>query len=269
MKRSLFVISTLLLVFVTGYFVFSMDTNYNDSTVSANSNVYDNSSSEVSQNTLDGPSLDDNSIDTEEDETNSTLVNFFNSYKDYFIASQNTLTYNGYAEYGYTLSNLQVDKTNLVIKYSGEMSDGYGEDSRGKRTFSLNYIFKLDEGGTPMVYERVYNKDYMSSNTDSLNSIIKNYIVMWGDPKENDTWTQKVVYDGKEYTAKTVMTNVSYTKYDLETTISDIDGFYNDTYTEKRTYDRGYGLISFENTPSVDDNETSMDLIFGYTLTKQ
>ena len=119
-----------------------------------------------------------------------------------------------------------------------------------------------------MVYERVYNNDYMSSNTDSLNSIIKNYIVMWGDPKENDTWSQKVIYNGKEYTAKTVMTDVSYTKYNLETTITDIDGFYNDTYIEKRTYDRGYGLISFENTPAIDDNETSMNLIFGYTLSK-
>lgn len=143
-----------------------------------------------------------------------------------------------------------------------------GEDSRGERTFSLNYIFKLDEAGTPMVYERVYNNDYMSSNTDSLNSIIKNYIVMWGDPKENDTWSQKVIYNGKEYSAKTVMTDVSYTKYNLETTITDIDGFYNDTYIEKRTYDRGYGLISFENTPAIDDNEISMNLIFGYTLSK-
>ena len=163
---------------------------------------------------------------------------------------------------------MKIDKSNLVIKYSGKMEDGYGEDSRGERTFSLNYIFKLDEAGTPMVYERVYNNDYMSSNTDSLNSIIKNYIVMWGDPKENDTWSQKVIYNGKEYTAKTVMTDVSYTKYNLETTITDIDGFYNDTYIEKRTYDRGYGLISFENTPAIDDNETSMNLIFGYTLSK-
>ena len=166
----------------------------------------------------------------------------------------------------HTLSNMKIDKSNLVIKYSGKMADGYGEDSRGERTFSLNYIFKLDEAGTPMVYERVYNNDYMSSNTDSLNSIIKNYIVMWGDPKENDTWSQKVIYNEKEYTAKTVMTDVSYTKYNLETTITDIDGFYNDTYIEKRTYDRGYGLISFENTPAIDDNETSMNLIFGYTL---
>ena len=47
-----------------------------------------------------------------------------------------------------------------------------------------------------------------------------------------------------------------------------VDGFYNDTYIEKRTYDRGYGLISFENTPAIDDNETSMNLIFGYTLSK-
>ena len=91
---------------------------------------------------------------------------------------------------------------------------------------------------------------------------------MWGDPKENDTWSQKVIYNGKEYTAKTVMTDVSYTKYNLETTITDIDGFYNDTYIEKRTYDKGYGLISFENTPTIDDNETSMNLIFGYTLSK-
>lgn len=259
MKRSLFIISTLFLVFITGYFVFTTDNLYN-SALSVNSTVYDSSTSQSAQEVTDGPSFDDSA--------NSTLTNFFNSYNDYFIATQNTLVYNGYAEYGHTLSNMKIDKSNLVIKYSGKMEDGYGEDSRGERTFSLNYIFKLDEAGTPMVYERVYNNDYMSSNTDSLNSIIKNYIVMWGDPKENDTWSQKVIYNGKEYTAKTVMTDVSYTKYNLETTITDIDGFYNDTYIEKRTYDRGYGLISFENTPAIDDNETSMNLIFGYTLSK-
>ncbi|MDO4535042.1 MAG: hypothetical protein Q4B63_04435 [Clostridium perfringens] len=260
MKRNLFVISTLFLVFITGYFVFSLNNQYDDGSISVNGNVYDNEALE----TTDGPSIDNTIIE----ENDSTLVTFFNSYKDYFISSKSILTYNGYAEYGYTLSDLTIDKTNLVIKYSGKMSDGYGEDSRGERTFSLNYIFKLDEGDIPMVYERVYNNDYMSSNTDSLNSIIKNYIVMWGDPKENDTWTQKVIYEGKEYKATTVMTNVSYTEYTLTTTIEDIHGFYNNTYTEKRTYDRGYGLISFKNTPSIEDDETSMDLIFGYTLTK-
>ena len=268
MKRSLFVISTLFLVFITGYFVFSLNNQYNDGSVSVNGNVYNNEALE----TTDGPSIDETITKENEsnnnEENNSTLTSFFNSYKDYFISTKNTLTYRGYAEYGYTLSDLVVDKTNLTIKYSGIMEDGYGKDSRGERTFSLNYIFKLDEGGTPMAYERIYNNDYMSNNTDSLNSIIKNYIVMWGDPKEDDTWTQKVVYEGKDYTATTVMTDVSYTEYTLTTTIKDINGFYNNTYTEKRTYDRGYGLISFENTPSIDGDEGLVDLIFGYTLTK-
>ncbi len=269
MKRNLFVISTLFLVFITGYFVFTFDNQYNDSAISVNSNVYDTSTSQSSQEITDGPSPNNSSdIEIDDIKTDSALTNFFNCYKDYFIASQSILTYKGYAEYGYTLNNMKIDKTNLAIKYFGKMEDGYGEDSRGKRIFSLNYIFKLDESGTPMVYERIYNEDYMSVNTDSLNSIIKNYIVMWGDPKENDTWTQKVIYDGKEYKATTVMTNVSYTQYDLTTTIKDIHGFYNNTYTEKRTYYRGYGLISFENTPPIEDDEGSMDLIFGYSLSK-
>lgn len=265
MKRSLFVISTLFLVFITGFFVFSTNNQYDDGSLSANANVYSNDSTKeyITNETTDGPSNDDTlkSID-------SPLTNFFNSYSEYFISSKDLLKYNGYAEYGYTLSNLVIDKTNLVIKYSGEMTDGYGEDSRGKRDFLLTYNFKLDEGGTPMVYERVYNNDYMSKNTDSLNSIIKNYIVMWGDPKENDTWSQKVTYNDKIYRATTIMTNVSYTKYDLETTIENIEGFPNNTYIEKRTYDRGYGLISFENTPEIASNDSSSDLIFGYTLSK-
>lgn len=257
MKKSLFIISTLFLVLMTGYFVFSTNNQYTDESISVNGTVYnDYASTQVT----DGPSLNNNI------NTNTALSDFFTSYKGYFTSSKSTLNYVGYAEYGYTLNNSEVDNDNLTIKYSGEITDGYGEDSRGARTFSLNYIFKLDEKETPMVYERIYNNDYMSSNKDSLNSIIKNYIVMWGEPKENDTWTQSVTYNGKQYTAKTVMKNVSYTKYDLETTINDIDGFHNKTYIEKRTYDRGYGLISFENTPSIKNDGESFDLIFGYKL---
>lgn len=200
---------------------------------------------------------------------NKKLKEYFEKKKGFFINKNKEVIYNGYCEYGHKLDFNKIDEKNNLILYDGKMTDGYGEDERGQRKFTLTYNFKLDEGKTPMVYERVRNSDYLTQNKDVLNSIIKNYIVMWGDAKEGKSWEQKVVYKNKEYTAKTIMKNVSDNKYTLITTINNIEGFYKNTYKEERTYKKDKGLINFNNSPSYDvSTESSSDLLFGYSLTE-
>lgn len=203
-----------------------------------------------------------NSID------NKKLDLYFDDNKSFFINSNNKIIYNGYCEYGHTLEKVQINKKDYNLLYKGKMTDGYGEDERGERNFEINYNFKLDEGGNPMAYERVRNLDYMSKNKDTLNSIIKNYIVIWGNPNEGKSWEQKVIYKDKEYKAKTTMKDVSKNKYTLITTISNIEGFYKNTYKEERTYKIDKGLISFSNTPNyeVESIEDGSELIFGYNI---
>lgn len=200
---------------------------------------------------------------------NKKLKEYFESKKAFFISKNEEVIYNGYCEYGHKLDFNKIDEKNNLILYDGKMTDGYGEDERGPRKFTLTYNFKLDEGKTPMVYERVRNSDYLTENKDALNSIIKNYIVMWGEIKEGKSWEQKVVYKNKEYTAKTIMKNVSDDKYTLATTINNIEGFYKNTYKEERTYKKDKGLVTFNNSPSYDvSTESSSDLLFGYSLTE-
>ena len=195
------------------------------------------------------------------------LKTYFEKQQKYFISNKDKSIYNGYAETGFTLGKSNVDSKNLSIKYSGQMTDGYGEDERGKRLFSLEYNFKYDEAGEPMIYQRIRNKDYLREDKDTLVSIIKNYIVMWGDPFDGDSWSQKVIFKGKEYTAKTVMSNVKENAYTLTTIINDIEGFKDKTYKETRNYEKGVGLVSYEGTPYYID-ETDNDLLIGYRLSR-
>lgn len=227
----------------------------------------DNSNSQDNSNN--GNNSNNGGASNGKPEIEKALEKYFIENSSFFINNNKKITYNGYAETGYTLENKKINKKDFIISYDGRMCDGYGEDERGPRKFSLTYNFKLDEGGTPMAYERIRNYDYMSSKKDSLNSIIKNYIVLWGSIKEGNSWEQKVVYKGKEYKAKTIMKNVNEEKYTLETTINNIDGFYKNTYKEERTYQKGKGLIAFSNSPEYDkDSGDGSDLLYGYTLTE-
>lgn len=201
------------------------------------------------------------------DKGKEKLKTYFEKQQSYFISNKDKSIYNGYAETGFVLGKSNVDSKNLFIKYSGQMADGYGEDERGKRLFSLEYNFKYDEAGEPMIYQRIRNKDYLREDKDTLVSIIKNYIVMWGEPFDGDSWSQKVIFKGKEYTAKTIMSNVKDNSYTLTTTINNIEGFNNNTYKEVRTYEKGLGLVSLEGTPHYID-ETDNDLLIGYRLSK-
>ncbi len=201
------------------------------------------------------------------DKEKEKLKTYFEQQQSYFISNKDKSIYNGYAETGFVLGKSNIDNKNLSIKYSGQMADGYGEDERGKRLFSLEYNFKYDEAGEPMIYQRIRNKDYLREDKDTLVSIIKNYIIMWGEPFDGDSWSQKVIFKGKEYTAKTVMSNVKDNSYTLTTTINNIEGFNNNTYKEVRTYEKGLGLVSLEGTPYYID-ETDNDLLIGYRLNK-
>ena len=201
------------------------------------------------------------------DRDKEKLKTYFEKQQKYFISNKDKSIYNGYAETGFTLGKSNVDSKNLSIKYSGQMTDGYGEDERGKRLFSLEYNFKYDEAGEPMIYQRIRNKDYLKEDKDTLVSIIKNYIVMWGEPFDGDSWSQKVIFKGKEYNTKTVMSNVKDNSYTLTTIINDIEGFKDKTYKETRNYEKGVGLVSYEGTPYYID-ETDNDLLIGYRLSR-
>ena len=213
----------------------------------------------------------DNNTDTK-DEENITISELdksktFSEYKDLLLNSSGKYQYTGYAEYGFNLSEPIVDSETASIIYNGTMSDGYGEDERGSRDFVIKYNTVVI-GKYFKIIESIDNKDYMSDSKNTLNSIIPDYIVIYNNTGVGTHWTQDFEYNDKTYTAETKVVYSDDNTYKLETVVDDIDGFYNKIYKEERTYEKGYGLTSFNNTPDYIDGEEPIDLLFGYTLNK-
>lgn len=199
---------------------------------------------------------DDNNNEKED------LQKYFNENKSYLISNSEVIKYTGYAEHGFAINYDGENKDGLIINYNGKMEDGYGEDERGERSFKLEYYFHSDSKGVPMAYERIRNNDYMNLQKDNLVSIIKNYIVMWGDIEIGKEWTQNVSIDGEKYTAKTTVTDVQGDSYKLNTVINDIEGYSDKTYKEERVYTKGKGLVNI----SCSTKSSEGDFLIGYTL---
>lgn len=211
------------------------------------------------------PAEDKVEEDDEENIINNEVRSYFIKNKEYIVSLKSESVYRGYAEAGFAFRNPKIDNENLIVTYDGQMLDGYGEDERGPRTFKVEYTFKADEAGEPMAYERIRNSDYMAENKDTLYSIIKNYIFIWGDVKNGASWEQAVDFKGTKYRAKTVMSEVTEKGYKLTTTIKNIKGFNNNTYSEVRTYEKGKGLTSFLGSPYFNEGVDS-DMLIGYAL---
>lgn len=183
-----------------------------------------------------------------------------------------SLYYHGFAEYGHILtldSNVETDK-GRTISYHGVMDWGADDEDL---TFIVSYVFEGDK-----VMESV-RLDFDYKDSDTLNSIIPNKIVLQGDIVEGNSWTYKAAVAGEntERDVTTTITKVEHLPisdiiiFTTETVINDIEGYYGGEYTEIRTYAEGYGLIAFENTLPVvyDDDGDELDTFyqFGYGLT--
>ena len=200
--------------------------------------------------------IEDISESKEDVEKQSDAVKeYFENNKSYVISKNSLINYRGYSEHGFDLEFLDADEEGSVVSYKGTMSDGYGEDERGERIFKMEYYFHEDSKGEPMAYERVRNEDYMAGNKDNLVSIIKNYIIMWGNIEAGKEWTQSVSIDGIKYTAKTEIISVTSDTYSLSTIIEDIEGYKDNIYKEKRTYQKDKGLVEISCSASGMEDE--------------
>lgn len=256
--------------------------NNQNNTTTENETVIEDTISEDSTNEIkEDTNTENNNIDNinnisekeniynEKDTISSNIIDineYYNTIKNFFINNNENIYYRGYAEYGYCLNSINVDNAEKQITYTGSMTDGYGEDERGERNFSIMYNFEIEDN-LGVVREQITNSDYMNKSTNTLNSIIPNYIIVKGNIEIYNSWEQKFTYNDKEYTAQSKITFVNDSMFEVTTTVKNIEGFNNNTYTEKRTYKKNLGLTSFENTPYYDNQEEAIDdLLFGYNL---
>lgn len=159
------------------------------------------------------------------------------------------LVYLGDNGYGHALHIQNINTTSelTIVKAEGVMLDDKG-DGTAHRGFSVEYVV---DGSS--IREIIRNHDIYKSNgdTETVNSIIPNQIILQGPLKEGNLWLQSFHYKGKERSAKTVLVSVSENKdgkkiYQTETVVEDIIDFPENTYKEIRVYEEEKGLISFQ-----------------------
>lgn len=190
------------------------------------------------------PSVLNKYTSKEEFDYNKDLFSFFPQKEE------NQLYFHGYAEYAHFLT---VDKLNFTpseasIILKGSMMDGYNSE---ERLLDLKYVVNSN---TVTEYISVNYEDKSKGNT--LNSIIPNQTILKLPLKVENSWKQKFTYKGTEYEATTTITSVNdednLTKCTTTTTVTNIDGYLNNTYREERTYAEGKGLISFSVSTPLD-----------------
>ncbi len=184
-----------------------------------------------------------------------------------------TWMYYGYAEYGHIMSivgiKTDIDFYNISIK--GYMNDGVEDpDPHGNRTFTIEYNFNNSE-----IKEYIVNNE---DNSNNINSIIPNKTILKLPLKEGNSWEDVFSYNGKNYTALSVLEEIRTNdeelkkEYVVRTTVNDIEGFPDNTYVEQSVYREGTGLVGFIKTglyyesymPLTEDEPFN----FGYGLSR-
>lgn len=199
-----------------------------------------------------------------EEDYNQELASYFP------IVEGTVLKYYGTAEYGQTLTlnNVTQNKENLVLNFNGEILDVSGGEgpSRDELLFEIQYEINKDS-----VMESQRNEDRRFSQ-----SIIREQIILKAPIKEGESWEQTVAIDGKEYKAKTTITEISKDEkgknlVKTETIIEDIEFYPENTYKEIRTFKEGKGISEFKNTVLLKGPEgvDPAPFEFGYRLFEQ
>lgn len=189
---------------------------------------------------------------------------YSNELASYFPSVEGTvLNYSGTAEYGQglTLNKVVDNNESLMLNFKGEIldiSEGEGP-SKEDRIIETEYII---------------NKDTVTQTQKNLTrrfsqSIITEQIVLKLPMKVGNTWDQKITIDGKEYTAKTKITDVSKDDRNrnmikTETTIQGIENYTENTYREIKVFKEGKGLVEFRNTILLGESKSPFE--FGYIL---
>lgn len=177
------------------------------------------------------------------------------------------LYFHGYAEYAHFLTvneiNFTSSEASIILK--GSMMDSY---NLGDRQLDVKYTVNSNS-----VNESITVSHEDKSQDHALNSIIPNQTILKLPLKVDNSWKQKFSYDCAEYEAITTITSVKTINNLLQctttTTVSNIDGYPNNTYSEERTYEEGRGLISFSVSTPLDESFPYVvfeDNIFSYIL---
>lgn len=182
--------------------------------------------------------------------------------------------YFGLAEYGHkgALRKLWSNAEEAVYEFTGEYEDGVGIPDK----FVVRYYFDYLRG-------TVTEKAVSNERTDAaqVNSMLHNLVLLKYPVQEGATWSHNAALNGRQVKviAKVAKVDEDAGTVTVTYTAKDADGYYDDTYIEKRTFKKGYGLAGFSNlmpgeieisAADAKDPEKKADILanhmFGYQL---
>ncbi len=189
---------------------------------------------------------------------------YSNELLSYFPSVEGSVfNYSGTAEYGQTLTlNKVADNEELLtLNFKGEILDVSEGEGPSKEDRVIETEYTINKNSVTEVQKNLTRR--------FSQSIIKDQVVLKLPIKVGNTWDQNVSIDGKEYTMKTKITDVSKDDKNknivkTETTINGIENYPENTYKEIKIFKEGNGLVEFKNTILL--GETKDPFEFGYML---
>lgn len=185
-----------------------------------------------------------------------------------------SLRYFGIAEYAHvgSLSLLHYDTNESAYIFNGEFRDGTGIEG----DFAVKYYINYTRGTlTEQAWENT------RTNKKEVNSKLHNLVVLMLPVKEGDSWFHSTYIDGKMHTVYATVTDFDGKTAKVEYRVPSVPGYYNNTYIEQRTYEKGYGMTGFANLLKGDLDisdkdaqdedklqEAMLNNMFGYQLAK-
>ncbi len=174
--------------------------------------------------------------------------------------------YRGLAEYGYdlTLQSVEEAQSELRVTYRGVMNDGISDT--GDRSFEA--IYTVDE--SKMVLTIVQHTPNAEENL--LHSLIGQQVVLQLPLEEGATWTQDFSFQEQTFSAQNQLNIIAQDQIEVQTKVQGMEWYCEETYLETRVYQKGVGLLSFQNLYDLNEQKDNpeMDCVedywFGYAL---
>ncbi|MEX1377613.1 MAG: hypothetical protein AB1Z23_09095 [Eubacteriales bacterium] len=195
---------------------------------------------------------------------------------DEYMPPLNTvLRFSGIAETGHfgQLVSGYTNPTDAMYQFNGTYDDGMGVPDK----FVIKYFIDYARG---TVTEKAISNERL--NKAEFHSKLHNIVVLKFPLSLGATWGHSTYIDSKKYWVTAKIIEYSGNTVKVQYTASDVAGYYNNTYIEIRTFEKGYGMTSFANImpgeldlTGIDtaDDDAVMEYImnmymFGYGLNK-